>query len=61
MSNRKGTAHLRPYWYLVHVGECPVCGRDQSHRERRYGKPPKKREHRYRPIPLNQCYCGCGR
>ena len=25
------------YWYKIHIGECPICGRDQSYRERIYG------------------------
>jgi hypothetical protein len=36
----------KPHWYRLHIGECPVCGRDKSFRERVYGKKPKKREDR---------------
>jgi hypothetical protein len=31
----------KKYWYRQYIGECPVCGRDQSWRERVYGKKPK--------------------
>ena len=31
----------RPHWYKRHIGECPVCGKDKSYRERIYGKKPK--------------------
>ena len=28
------------YWYRQYLGECPVCGRDASYRERVYGTKP---------------------
>jgi hypothetical protein len=31
----------KKYWYRQYVGECPVCGKDQSWRERVYGTKPK--------------------
>ena len=31
----------RPHWYRVYLGECPVCGRNKSYRERVYGRRPK--------------------
>lgn len=31
----------KKYWYLYRIGECPVCGKDKSHRVRMYTKKPK--------------------
>ena len=43
-----------------HVGGCPVCGSDQSFKERIYDKPkPKKKEDRYIQIPDQLTYDGC--
>lgn len=47
------------HWYRIHVGECPVCGRDASFRERVQGDPPPAREDRYVHLPDGQTYCGC--
>lgn len=47
------------YWYRIHVGECPVCGRDKSYRERVYGEPPEKKEDRYVWLPDNETYDYC--
>lgn len=47
------------YWYKIYVGECPVCGRDASYRERVYGEPPSNKEDRYIHLPGTQTYCGC--
>ena len=29
------------YWYRQYYGECPMCGKDYSYRERVYGEKPK--------------------
>ncbi len=29
-------------WYLMYVGECPVCGRDKSYRVRGKGRKPAR-------------------
>lgn len=50
---------IEKYWYRQFVGECPVCGRDASYRERIYGEKPKEKEEIYKCIPDNQTYCGC--
>lgn len=46
---------VRRYWYLLHVGECPVCARDQSYRERVYGPKPVDPGQRVRHLPLHAC------
>ena len=28
------------YWYRQYVGECPVCGHNESYKERVYGEKP---------------------
>ena len=50
---------LPKHWYLQHIGECPVCGRDDSFRERVLGEPPEDPKDRYRWLPDTQTYCGC--
>lgn len=46
------------HWYRIYVGECPVCGRDQSCRVRVYGPPPPRAE-RYVRLPDSQTYDHC--
>ena len=50
---------VKKYWYRQYFGECPVCGKDFSYRERVYGEKPKEKEEIYKYIPDNQTYCGC--
>ena len=50
---------MRPHWYRIHLGECPVCGSDQSYRERVYGERPEKNEDRYVYRPDSQTYDHC--
>jgi rRNA maturation protein Nop10 len=47
------------HWYRMHVGECPVCGRDASYRERVEGPPPVKHEDRYHALSHQETYCHC--
>jgi hypothetical protein len=49
----------KEHWYKIYIGECPVCGRDQSYRERVYGSKPEKREERYFYLPDNFTYDHC--
>ena len=35
------------YWYFISVEYCPVCGRDDTWRERRYSPRPEKWEDRH--------------
>ncbi len=48
-----------PHWYRMHVGECPICGRERGYRERVQGTPPRDRRQRYRQMPDQETYCGC--
>lgn len=48
------------YWIRFHVGECPVCGRDASYRERVYDEPkPDDDRKRYVQIPNTLTYDHC--
>ncbi len=49
----------QPHWYRQHIGECPVCGRDKSYKERVYGEKPKDLKGVYVMIPQNQTYDWC--
>jgi len=51
----------KAYWYRLYFGECPVCGRDQSYRERVYGPKPKKPKDRIVYLPETQTYDHCMR
>ncbi|MGH7178457.1 MAG: hypothetical protein ACREJC_13850 [Tepidisphaeraceae bacterium] len=47
------------HWYRLHVGECPVCGRAKTRRERVYGEPPANPRERYVVIPDDEAYDHC--
>jgi hypothetical protein len=47
------------YWYRVFVGECPVCGRDKSYRERVYGDKPIDPNEIYKQLSHQQTYDHC--
>jgi hypothetical protein len=32
---------LPKHWYFISYGECPVCGHDDTYRERRLGEKPE--------------------
>lgn len=49
----------RCYWYRMFVGECQVCGRDKSYRERVYTPKPKDPRKRYVQLPQTQTYDHC--
>ena len=50
----------KPHWYLSWIGECPVCGRDMSYKERMYGKrPDPKKTHLVEYLTPTEAYCGC--
>lgn len=49
----------KKYWYRFHVGECPVCGRDKSYRERVYGRKPKEQCKRYVYLSHTSTYDHC--
>ena len=50
---------IRKHWYRMYVGECPVCGRDKSYRERVYGQKPRRAANRYVYLSDQSTYCGC--
>ena len=49
----------KKYWYKFYIGECPLCGRNQSYKERQYSDKPKNFQDRISYIPLNECYDYC--
>lgn len=49
----------KQHWYRIFVGECPVCGSEQSYRERVYGKRPINPKRRYVYLSDFQTYDGC--
>jgi len=44
------------YWYSFNIVECPVCGRTDKYKERRYSKRPKHKVDRYN-YRQEYCYC----
>lgn len=48
-----------PHWYKYYWGECPICGRDKSYKERVYGEKPKDINERHVVIPDNYTYDWC--
>ncbi len=48
-----------PHWYRQYIGECPVCGRDKSYRERVAGERPADPRDRYVHLSDRQTYDGC--
>jgi hypothetical protein len=57
MSEKRKTSC--PHWYRFHIGECPVCGKDKSFKERVYGKKPRDWRKRYVCLPQTQTYDWC--
>jgi hypothetical protein len=55
MGDHKVRKPTKPHWYKWYLGECPVCGRDQSYRVRVYGKKPKSAKQRYVYLPDYAC------
>lgn len=50
---------MKKYWYKFYVGECPVCGRNASYKERIYGEKPKNIQDRYIILAQEQTYDHC--
>ncbi len=46
-------------WYEIWQGECPLCGSDQSYKERKTEPKPDNREDRVRQLSSTEAYCGC--
>lgn len=38
---------MKEHWYFITLSECPVCGRSEETRERRYDKRPERWEDRH--------------
>lgn len=38
---------MKLHWYFITIYECPVCGRGEETRERRYDKKPSDPKDRY--------------
>ena len=51
---------LPKHWYKIFIGECPVCGRDKSYRERMYTERPENDQDRYEYLPNSITYDYCG-
>ena len=49
----------KKYWYRQYIGECPVCGRDHSFKERVYGEKPTNREEIYKYLSDQETYDHC--
>jgi hypothetical protein len=43
----------------MYYGECPVCGRLDSYRERVYGEKPKDPKEIYKQVSDKDCYDYC--
>lgn len=50
---------MKKYWYRFYWGECPVCGRDKSYKERVYGKKPKNHDKRHIQLSEFETYDHC--
>ncbi len=59
LAEEEEMAKKRRYWIRFHYGECPVCGRDKSFRERVYGRKPKRWQNRVVYLGYNQTYDNC--
>ncbi len=46
----------KKYWYMLYIEECPVCGRTDEFKERRYTRKPGDRVDRYN-YKQEYCYC----
>lgn len=57
--SRQGVRRDEPHWYRQYIGECPVCGRDDSYRERIAGERPDDPAERYVRLPDTVTYDGC--
>lgn len=58
-AKRKRKPAQRGYWILLHVGECPACGRRQGYQERCYTERPENPEERVIRMTDEETYCGC--
>lgn len=47
------------YWYKKYIGECPICGRDKSYKERMYSEKPIVPQDRVTYLSLIETYDNC--
>lgn len=58
--HRKGGSVLSAaiaHWYFISTWACPICGRENTIRERRYDERPEKPEDRHEYV---EHWDGCG-
>ena len=48
---------IKKHWYFITTHACPVCGRENVYRERRYDNRPEKYEDRHSYDPMFYDYC----
>jgi hypothetical protein len=56
---KKKKKQQEKHWYRMYYGECPVCGRLDSYRERVYGEKPKDPKEIYKQVSDKDCYDYC--
>jgi hypothetical protein len=59
MSADKTVTRKQTYWYRFWIGECPVCGRDKSYKERVAGPKTRNSSERYKYLAHSQTYDHC--
>ncbi len=59
MEKKNKRAPSPKHWYRLYIGECPVCGRDQSYRERVYGERPEDLKDRIIHLSDSETYDYC--
>lgn len=57
--SQRSNQMTRKHWYRLHIGECPVCGSEQSYRVRVYGRKPKRPEARIVYLSHSETYDQC--
>jgi len=47
------------HWYEMYYSECVLCGRNEDHKERRYGEKPKdlNKVYHYEQYACGQHFC----
>ena len=50
---------IKQHWYRTFVGECPVCGKNASYKERIYGPKPLNFTKRYVTLDNTVTYDFC--
>lgn len=50
---------MRKHWYKFFIGECPVCGSEQSYKVRQYSEKPVDIKDRYIYLDNFETYDHC--